>query len=75
MKMTFRWYGDSDPVSLSHIRQIPCMSGIVSAVYSVPAGEVWPTQMIEAIKQAASQNGLAFEVVESVPVQIGRAHV
>ena len=27
MKMTFRWYGQDDPVTLSNIRQIPCMSG------------------------------------------------
>lgn len=68
MKMTFRWYGQSDPVSLAHIRQIPCMSGIVSAVYDVPAGEVWPVESIAAIKDAAQANGLEFEVVESVPV-------
>ena len=23
MKMTFRWYGESDPVKLEYIRQIP----------------------------------------------------
>ena len=37
MKLTFRWYGDSDPVTLEKIRQIPTMSGIVSAVYDVRA--------------------------------------
>ena len=68
MKLTFRWYGADDPVTLSNIRQIPKMSGIVSAVYDVPAGEVWPTRSIMAVKQAAEGNGLAFEVVESVPV-------
>ncbi len=68
MKMTFRWYGDSDPVSLSYISQIPMMSGIVSAVYDVPVGEVWPQARIDAIKDAAHQHSLAFEVVESVPV-------
>jgi mannonate dehydratase len=36
MKITFRWYGDSDPVPLDYIRQIPGMYGIVSAVYDVP---------------------------------------
>lgn len=41
MKLTFRWYGDSDPVTLDKIRQIPAVEGIVSAVYDVPAGEVW----------------------------------
>ena len=33
MKMTFRWYGADDPVTLQHIRQIPGMSGVVSAIY------------------------------------------
>lgn len=42
MKMTFRWYGDEDPVTLEKIRQIPCVTGVVTAVYSVPVGEVWP---------------------------------
>lgn len=27
MKMTFRWYGESDSITLDHIRQIPCMTG------------------------------------------------
>ena len=42
VKMTFRWYGDTDPVPLAYIRQIPGMHGIVSAVYDVAVGEVWP---------------------------------
>ena len=33
MKMSFRWYGESDPVSLQYIRQIPGVTQIVSAVY------------------------------------------
>jgi len=68
MKMTFRWYGSNDPVTLSQIRQIPCMSGIVSAVYDVPAGGVWSEESITALKKQANGNGLAFEVVESIPV-------
>ena len=47
MKMTFRWYGDDDPVTLEKIRQIPCMTGVVTAVYSVPVGEVWPQEEID----------------------------
>ncbi len=68
MKMTFRWYGDSDPVTLDYIRQIPGMSGIVSAVYDVPVGEVWPVETIAALKKKIESHGLAFEVIESVPV-------
>ena len=68
MKLTFRWYGDSDPVTLDKIRQIPKMSGIVSAIYNVAPGGVWDEQDILALKEKASKNGLEFEVVESVPV-------
>ena len=67
MKMTFRWYGDSDPVKLEYIRQIPNMSGIVSAIYDVPVGEVWALEKLEALKAKIEQNGLKFEVVESIP--------
>lgn len=68
MKMSFRWYGDSDPVTLDYIRQIPGMHGIVSAVYDVPVGEVWPIETIQALKAKIEAHGLAFDVIESVPV-------
>ena len=66
--MSFRWFGDSDPVSLQHIRQIPGMHGIVSAVYDVPVGETWPVERIQALKRKIADHALAFEVVESLPV-------
>ena len=68
MKMTFRWYGPSDPVTLDRIRQIPNMSGVVTAVYNVPVGEVWPEEDILALRAACEENGLEMEVIESVPV-------
>ena len=68
MKMTFRWYGDNDPVSLAYIRQIPGIDGIVSAVYDVPVGEVWPVENIRTLKAKIEAHGMKFEVVESVPV-------
>lgn len=68
MKLTFRWYGDSDPVTLEKISQIPTMSGIVSAVYDVKPGDIWSDESINKIKNEANEHGLAFEVVESVPV-------
>ena len=77
MKMTFRWYGPSDPIPLTYIKQIPGMTGVVSAVYDVPVGEVWPLDKIMALKNACNEAGLELEVIESVPVheEIGRAHV
>ncbi|HEX5126579.1 MAG TPA: mannonate dehydratase [Rhodocyclaceae bacterium] len=68
MKMTFRWYGDNDPVKLEYIRQIPGVYGIVSAIYDIPVGEVWPLEKILALKARIESVGLKFEVVESVPV-------
>jgi mannonate dehydratase len=66
--MTFRWYGESDPVKLEYIRQIPGMYGIVSAIYDVPVGEVWPVEKLQALRDRIEGAGLKFEVVESVPV-------
>jgi len=68
MKMSFRWYGDSDPVSLAYIRQIPGMHGIVSAIYDVPVGDVWPLERIQKLKAKVEAHSLALEVIESVPV-------
>ena len=68
MKMSFRWYGENDPVTLRDISQIPAMRSVVSAVYSVPVGEVWESSEIEKIKSACEAHGLIFDIVESVPV-------
>ncbi|MGC6768469.1 mannonate dehydratase [Enterococcus sp. LJL128] len=68
MKFSFRWYGNEDPISLENIAQIPNMEGIVSAVYSVPAGEIWPEQAIYSLKEKIEAQGMIFQVVESVPV-------
>ncbi|MFI3237955.1 MAG: mannonate dehydratase [Lachnospiraceae bacterium] len=68
MKMTFRWYGTDDAVTLSNIRQIPNMSGVVTAVYSTPVGEVWSEEEILSLKETIEASGLEMEVIESVPV-------
>ncbi|MBP5662290.1 MAG: mannonate dehydratase [Clostridia bacterium] len=68
MDMTFRWYGENDPVTLDHIRQIPQMSGVVTAIYDVPVGQVWPLERILALKKKVNDKGLKMEVIESVPV-------
>ena len=68
MKMTFRWYGDDDKVTLDHIRQIPAMAGVVSAIYGVPVGEVWSIEQISSLKNKVEAKGLKLEVIESVPV-------
>ena len=68
MKMSFRWYGSDDKVTLENIRQIPGMEAIVTAVYDVSVGEVWSRESIAALKKQVEDAGLLFEVIESVPV-------
>lgn len=68
MKLSFRWYGDSDPVKLNYIRQIPTMHSIVTAIYDVPVGQVWEMDKILELKSKVENAGLKFEVIESVPV-------
>ena len=68
MKMTFRWYGEGDSIPLQYIRQIPGMTGVVTAVYDVPVGEVWPVEKIARLKSLCDAEGLDMEVIESVPV-------
>lgn len=68
MKMSFRWYGNDDPVTLRNISQIPGMRSIVSAVYDVKPGQVWPEESLEKMKKQCEENGLVFDVVESIPV-------
>ena len=68
MKMSFRWYGQDDPVSLKYISQIPNMRSVVSAVYDVKPGQVWPEESIKRVKDDCEKNGLIFDIVESIPV-------
>lgn len=68
MKMTFRWYGLNDPIPLEYVRQIPGMTGVVTAVYDVAPGGVWSNESIAALKKACDVKGLEMEVIESVPV-------
>ena len=68
MKLSFRWYGKDDKVTLENIRQIPGMYSVVTAVYDVPVGEVWSRESIAELKKLTEDSGLKFDVIESVPV-------
>lgn len=69
MKLTFRWYGEKDCIPLEYIKQIQGMTGVVTAVYDVPVGEVWPLEKLKRLKTLANGAGLEMEVIESIPVQ------
>ena len=68
MQLTFRWFGPDDPVPLDFIRQIPGITGVVSALYDIPVGESWPRERLAAMRDEIESHGLEFAVVESIPV-------
>lgn len=69
MQMTFRWYGEgNDTVTLSQIRQIPGVDGIVWALHDRQPGEIWEPDEIEKVVNQIKSYGFNADVVESVNV-------
>ena len=64
----FRWYGPEDAVTLEHIRQIPPVTELVTSLYHIPAGALWPEEDIAARAARAAAAGLHFSVAEGLPV-------
>jgi mannonate dehydratase len=68
MQPAFRWFGASDPIPLRHIRQIPGVTGVVSALYDIPVGTAWPKERLAALAEQVDEAGLKLAVIESIPV-------
>ena len=67
MEKTWRWFGPKDPVTLDVLREIG-VEGIVTSLYDLPNGAVWPLERIEGLKAQIEAAGLRWSVVESLPV-------
>ncbi|MEO1090490.1 MAG: mannonate dehydratase [Pseudomonadota bacterium] len=73
MRQTWRWFGPLDKVTLGDARQAGA-EGIVTALHHVPTGALWtPAAIAERQREVARApdghpTGLAWEVVESLPV-------
>ena len=88
MRATWRWFGPADVVRVAWMLQAG-VEGVVTALHHLPPGTVWTREAIArrraevATKEDGSPSGLAWEVVESLPVseaiktQVGpwRAHL
>ncbi|WP_127901687.1 mannonate dehydratase [Solirhodobacter olei] len=73
MRQTWRWFGPPDRVSVDDMLQAEA-EGVVTALHHIPPGVAWSADEI-AKRQAevghrrdGSASGLAWEVVESIPV-------
>ena len=67
--MTFRWYGEgNDSITPQQIKQIPGVNGLVWALHSKQAGEVWEVEEIEEARRQIEGAGFNMDVVESVNV-------
>ena len=78
MQMTLRWFGDKfDSVKLWQIRQIPGVTGVITTLYDIPAGNVWPIERIKALQTEVEDAGLNIAGIESVnihdAIKIGNA--
>lgn len=68
MKLSLRWYGPEDKVSLNDICQIPGVVGVVSALHDTIPGEIWQPEPIKALVDQITHYGLELTAVESLPV-------
>ena len=73
MRQTWRWFGPKDGVGIDEMMQAG-VEGVVSALHHLPTGAVWSSDEIArrqreiATRADGSASGLAWEVVESLPV-------
>ena len=67
MRETLRWYGPDDPVSLDNVKQTGATE-VVSALHNIYDGSPWSDADIVRQKALIDAAGLAWKVVESIPV-------
>ncbi|MCA0454984.1 MAG: mannonate dehydratase [Chloroflexi bacterium] len=68
MKMTMRWFGEQDTITLEQIAQIPIMRGIVGTFEGKGGDVVWTEADFRAMKANIESHGLSLDVIESIPV-------
>ena len=67
MKESWRWFGPQDLISLDQIKQAGS-TGVVSALHHIYGSQAWPLDEVLRRKAEIESAGLAWSVVESIPI-------
>lgn len=67
MRECWRWFGEDDPVTLSHVKQAGAV-GVVSALHHIYDGSRWPQEEVDRRHDIIRAAGLTWDIVESIPV-------
>jgi mannonate dehydratase len=73
LRQTWRWFGPKDLASIDDVVQAG-VEGVVSALHHVPNGVIWsPEEIAQRQREIATRrdgrpSGIAWEVIESLPV-------
>ncbi len=65
LKKIIRWHGEKDPIPLLYYKQIPGIEGVVTSLYNLPLGQIWPLEKLKMLKIQVEKIGLTLEVVDS----------
>jgi mannonate dehydratase len=67
MNESWRWFGPQDLISLDQIKQAGS-TGVVSALHHIYGSQAWPLDEVLRRKAEIESAGLAWSVVESIPI-------
>lgn len=68
MKWGFRWYGESDPIPLEYVKQIPNVKGVVGTLLNKLPGDVWEIEEIRELQKSIQSKGMELLGIESVSI-------